>query len=149
MTLYICKIKKKDKIMSSVGWQNNDLYKALKTEEAETGLTLAQRNALQDPMGQSTAALAVNSVFGALTMGMNCLMSINPSSSGDGGIDVEASTTAINKFNTLLENFRNAEGEEKKRYAQELKNLALDNIDNKTIRNGYFSQKENITRALG
>ena len=37
--------------MSSVNWQNNSYYQALKDYEKETGTTLAERNAMANPYG--------------------------------------------------------------------------------------------------
>lgn len=55
--------------MSSVNWQNNDYYLALKDYEKESGTTLAERNAMANPYGSHTFGGLLVSLLPQLLVG--------------------------------------------------------------------------------
>lgn len=134
----------------SVHWQNSSYYKSLKDYEKESGMTLAERNALANPNGNhSTWGVLGTSLFLGLTnFGVNNLVSSVSGSQDTGSeTDVPQSTSAIKAFGQAVKNYnaavKNGNEEDIKKYAKEVVEIGDANPDNPTIKAIYtkdFSQ---------
>lgn len=134
----------------SVHWQDNSYYRALKDYEKETGMSLAERNALANPNGNhSTLGVLGVSLFSAATN-----FAMNKWGSGLGGNDTGSETdveternlitrsktirseidTAINKNDTYSVN----------KWLNAFKDLANDRPNNRTIQQTYKLVKEQV-----
>ena len=129
-----------------VSWQNNSFYRELKVQERETGLSLADRNRLQNPYGtHSTGGMITGALLSLLLSGngANILTSCAEYFSSDKNDkpedvkSVEEKTSKLSEFNKARENFEKAkkDGNTKNmyKYLAEMVLLGKEDPNNKTI----------------
>lgn len=137
-----------------VHWQDNSYYAALKDYEKDTGMSLAQRNALENPSGnQSTWGVLGVSLFSGVTN-----FALNKLGSGLGGndtgseTDVNSTKNLMSSLGQTLRNFDLALAKNNTndvdKYLKELKTLAEDNPNDRQVQKAYenaLKKKNKVT----
>lgn len=132
----------------SVHWQDNSYYRALKDYEKETGMSLADRNALANPNGShSTWGVLGVSLFTGVTN-----FAINKLGSGLGGNDTGSKTDVksykdiMGEWGSIKYKYDNAlksgNQEDVGKYYKELKSFYDNNNENCPTLKGLFATVE-------
>ena len=140
--------------MGSVNWQKSDYYKSLKDYEKQTGLSLAERNYLQNPNGNHSTwgVLGVSLFTGLFNMGLDyATEKINGSQDTGSKTDVGGSTNVIHSFNEAKRKYDSAVAKDDNegilKYAQELQKIGEEHKGEPVIDRGYGMIKSKIEAA--
>ena len=128
-----------------VNWQNNNIYQGLKDYEKECGLSLAERNAIQNPYGShSFGGLLISQLLPQLIMGgAEIIAGSGLNGSGDTGSEtnVEGEIDTFSNIGQTLRKFDTAladgKDEDVDKYLSELKKIADDNPNKRHAEEAY------------
>ena len=139
-----------------VNWQKNDYYQGLKDYEKECGLSLAERNAIQNPYGNhSFGGLLISQLLPQLIVGGTEKLAggLNGTMPEDEGIDVKLSSSSIRDFTQAKKMYdeakRSGNTKKQEKWAAELIKIGEEHSGdngNPTIKNGYKSIENSLSK---